>query len=329
MSRSKGGVALIVIGIILSIFGAFVTFGFLISGTSQLKPYTGVISSNINDVYDLGNVLIVDKYSYIESDSDYNIDYYMIAFSGENEEEIQFASLYVDESMDIYEKLDKYSNDDTQYIGDLYIELCATADSVTSLDSDIVLYYRDALDTISDILPEFTDSGIAFTYYCEGPSAFPSALEQEKATSNILTAFFVVIFAVGIVLLVLGINKHIKAKVNAGYVPQNPYYPANQQNIYFDPKNPPAGTGYQPEPNQWTNGGAENQPSYNRQPKNSTPFEQQHTAAQWDNGTPYTSISEKNTKILNNTNPYYTPPTENKDFNQANAPENDMPDNKQ
>ena len=34
MNKAKGGVAFIVIGIILILFGAFVTFGLLISGSS-------------------------------------------------------------------------------------------------------------------------------------------------------------------------------------------------------------------------------------------------------------------------------------------------------
>lgn len=333
MNKAKGGVAFIVIGIILILFGAFVTFGLLISGSSELKPYTGVISSDINDVYDLGNVLVVDKYSYVESDVDIDIDYYLIAFTGENNEDIRFASLYVDEGMDIYEKLDNYSNDDTQYIGDLYIELCATADSMTTLDSDVISFYHDAMDTCSDILPGITDSGVAFTYYCEGPSAFPNALAEEKAFKNIITVIFAAVFAVGIVLLIVGINKQVKAKAYAAAMPQNPYYPANQPNVYYNPQNPQAGAGYQPAPNPWTNGGAGNPPSYTQQPQPGShmPFGPQNTnTAQWNNGAPNAGVSGKETEVLNNnTNPYYTPPTENKNFSQANAPENDAPGNQQ
>lgn len=305
---------------------------------SLMAPESRLVTSNENipysssNVYDMGEVLVIDKYSYIEYSRGLDENYYLIAYYVEEDDNAHLASLKVTEGTDIFEKLDEYANDDTSYIGDLFINLCAKATPVSELDSDIINYYNEAVDMCGNYFTGTVDSEIAFTFYCESAEDFPAALKSEERSKTVVAVIGSVAVVLGVVVLVTGILK--KKKENAAQAAsqqQDPYYyPPNQPNVYY---NPQAGTGYQPTPNQWTNGGAGNPPSYTQQPQpdNHMPFEPQNTTtAQRNNNSPNTDVSGKETEVLNNnTNSYYTPPTENKNFNQANAPENDMPDNKQ
>lgn len=317
MYKTKSGVAAIVVGVIMIILGVFFALSFILAGNSQLIPYTGVVSSDPLDIYDLGNVLVIDKYGYIESDTELNEDYYVIAFSAENDENIYLGSLMVDETMDVYEKLDDYSDDNTLYIGDLYMDLCASADTISTLDSDIHGYYNEAMDTCSELLPGFIDSGISFTYYCEGADAFPSALESERTFSNIVIIISAIVFAAGIAVLIIGINNHAKANKMMAAMPQpNVYYDPriNQQGTYYNPQQaPPAGGSYQnPQANagQWTNG-----------PQNNA----QSGSGQW--GAPAANSQQPPASPYQNQY-YTTPPTKN-DPGSADAPQDGSHNNPQ
>lgn len=279
MYKSKRGIAAIVIGIIIIVFSSLVLFSYIVMGNARLLPYKGIISSDPYDIYDLGSVLVVDQYGYIESDSEWDEDYYIIAFTAENDDTIYLGSLCVDESMDIYEKLRDYAYDETMYIGDLYIDLCASANTAEVLDRDIHSFYGEAVTEYESLLPGFEDSGMSFTYYCEGAQAFPQALEAEKQTDIIVIVIFAVILAAGIALLAAGINKRIKVNKSDMFMPQ--------QKIYYNPQFNNQ-SNMQQNNNQRQQNGAYGQPAYYR------PVQEE----------------QNRTAPPNNTNIYYTPPGE-------------------
>lgn len=282
MNKAKGGIAAIVIGVIISLAGALFVFAGIFSGSSHLTEYTGAISSDPYDIYDLGSVLVVDKYGYIEGGSDLDEDYYIIGFTTQGSEDMYIGSLLVDETADIYEMLDDYSEDDSMYIGDLYIDLCASADTTAELDRDIYRFYKETAEDYKDILPEFTDSGISFTYYCRGAQAFPSALKEEKSFNGIMTAICAVFLAAGIAVFAAGVSKTLKANKAAQTA---------QPGVYYNPQINTQGN-YYPQTGPVQYGGPNNVPQQNYQ--YAPPPGSQNSSPQADGK-----------------NIYYTPPGEN------------------
>ncbi len=312
MKKSHSGIFLIVLGVILIIAGSFSSLLFILgASTPELIPFSGVISKDSYDVYNIGNVLVIDKYAFYEDGYQYDEDYYIIGFTDGESDKVYLASLTVDESMDIYEKLDRYADDDTAYIGDLYIELCATADTVSALDGDIYSYYNDEVDVYGEMLPGTEDSGISFTYYCEGAAAFPQASQSSQKTDTGVIIFGIAVFAIGIAVLTVGIIKTKNAKK------QNQFYMQNQPSAYYYPPNQQPGTwqNQPPNPNQWTNGAA----NYPPQADGNAQYQQQN-ANEWTNGAPRGAD--------NPPNPYYSPPAQDRPGN-VNTPENGTPNDEQ
>ncbi|GEM_PF-1093652 len=336
MVKTNKGIPAVITGSIMAVIGGFLALVMIVVGSSGLTEFTGTISGDPSDVYDLGNVLVVDQYGYIEGDS-LDEDYYLIAFTHNGTDDIYFASLYVNESMDVFERLDDYAYDDSMLIGDLYLQVCASAEMLSDIDSDMRGFYYDALDVYGEMMPGYIDSGISFSFYCEGASAFPSALKEEQSTNNVLTVIFAAVFAIGIVLIITGAVSHSKAKTALEALQQQggAYY--NPQGTYYYPQ--PGADPYQQQ-GTWSNGANQTQPNpaqqgnYYAPPGQQAPQQPQGTesgayyrpqqppkrpsaagAEQPQRQTPASGApgalgrnTENDTILLDDNNPYYIPP---------------------
>lgn len=303
MRKTKSGTATIIMGVALVIIGIFMIVFALVSPESRLVAGDENVPYASNNVYDMGQVLVIDKYGYIESARNGYEDYYLIAYYTEDDDIAHLASLKVTEDKNIFNKLDSYAQDDKAYIGDLYINLCAKAAPLDSIDPEMLGYYNDAVDTYSEYLSGVENSQTALTFYCEGAEAFPSALESEGHGKTAVKVIGAVIILLGIILLPIGIDKKKKENaLEAQMAQQGVYYaPVNQPNVYYNP---------QPGANQWNSGAPYQQP--------------QNGANQWNNQAPQVNSQPSNT----NTNQYYTPPTES-NASRTTAPDNSAQNNQQ
>lgn len=318
MRKSRSGAATIFIGICMVIIGAAAILFALITPESELVTNSQDITYSSNEVYDMGQVLVIDKYGYIENTKDPDEDYYLVAYYTQDGAP-HLASLRVTEDEDIFNKLDSYAEDDTAYIGDLYINLCAKAEPMSSIEPELIGYYNDALDLYAEYLTGIDDSQVSLVFYCEGAEAFPAALEEENTSHIFVVAAGAVIAVLGIILFITGINKKKKEKImQAQMAQQGAYYnTVNQPDVYY---NPQAGA------NQWNNGTPYQQPQNGaNQWNNSAQYQQpQNGYNQWSNQTAQVNSQPDAT----NTNQYYTPPTEN-NTSQTNAPEDSAQNNQQ
>lgn len=320
MRRTRGATASITVGIVVIIIGIIMVITSLIAPESRLVTPNENIPYSSSNVYDMGEVLVIDKYGSVEYSRGLDENYYLIAYYVEEDDNAHLASLQVTEGTEIFEKLDEYVNDDTLYIGDFFIELCAKAAPVSELDSDIISYYNEAVDMCGNYFTGTVDSEISLTFYCENAEDFPSALRSEERSKTVVTVIGSIAAILGVICLVTGIIK--KKKENAAKAvlqQQNPYYyPPNQPNVYYNPQ-----SNQQPVQNQWTNG-APSQPS---QPYtgNNTPNQQPQAGGT----TPFQQQDGESPDNANNTqNQYYQPPTKN-DSDNINAPENGAANNEQ
>lgn len=285
------GVLLTIVGIILLTFVSLIPKTNLVTAGQETPNST-------NNVYDMGQVLVIDKYGYIEDSSSVNEDYYLIAYYTEDGK-AHLASLMVSEDKSIFEKMNGYVEDDTAFIGDFYINLCAKARPLNSIGPEMVQYYNEAIAYYSEYLEDCEDSHVALTFYCEGAEAFPATVEEHNSQMSTVKIISAVIIALGIISIIISIFKLKKAKaLKAQMAQQGVYYnPVNQPNVYY---NPQAGV------NQWNGGAPYQQPQNNANPWNGgVPYQQpQNNYNQWNNQTPQANNQPDN----GGTNQYYTPP---------------------
>ena len=311
----------IITGVILAILGIFlITFMSLLPKPSLVTGGQEAPSS-ANNVYDIGQVLVVDKYGYVENTSSVNEDYYLIIYYTEDGTP-HLASLMVSDDKSIFARMNNYVEDDTAYVGDFYINLCAKAEPLTSIEPELVQYYNDAIDIYSDYLEGIEDSHVSFSFYCEGAEAFPAALEEYDSQMSTIRIISVVIIAVGIIALVISIFKLNKAKkLKAQMAQQGVYYnPVNQPNVYYNP---------QMGANPWNNGTPYQQPQNGADQWNNAPYQQpQNGADQWNNNAPYQQPQVNMQPENINTNQYYTP-TENKTTHSTAVPDDAAQNNQQ
>ena len=326
------GVILAILGIILITFMSLMPKPNLVTA-GQEAPSSG------NNVYDMGQVLVIDKYGYVEYTSSVNEDYYLIAYYTEDGT-AHLASLMVSEDKSIFAKMNDYVEDDTAYVGDFYINLCAKAEPLNSIDPELVQYYNDAIATYSDYLTGIEDSHVALSFYCEGAEAFPAALEEHNSQMSTVKIIGGVIIAVGIIAIVISIFRLNKAKkLKAQMAQQGVYFnPANQPNVYYNPQmgaNPWNNSVPYQQPqngaNQWNNNSPYQQPQNGvNQWNNNPPYQQpQNGADQWGGSVQYQQPQVNIQPDSANTNQYYTPPTENKATYSTNVSEDTAQNNQQ
>lgn len=304
------GAAILIIGILLLI----VTF---IIPEPQLVTAGQEIPHSSRNVYDMGQVLVIDQYGFVRNSDDYNEDYYLIAYYTEDETP-HLASLKVtEEDENLYNKLNSYASDDNAYIGDLYINVCAKAEPLSNIDPELVGYYKDCINLYSDYFAGVDDSQVSLDFYCEGAEAFPAALEEHNSIMLTVRIITGAVIAIGVISIVISIVKLNKAKALKAQMAQQGFYypPVNQPGVYY---NPQAGA------NQWNNGVPYQQPQNgNVQWNNGAPYQQpQDGTNQWSNGAPYQQPANADT------NQYYTPPTEN-NSSQINASDDPTQNNQQ
>ena len=252
MHKRNGHISLKVLGAILLVIGIFTTVFSVISPDSKLVTDIDNTPYSSENVYDMGKVLVIDKYGYIDYSRDADEDYYLIAYYLDGDDYAHLASLKVTEDKNIFDTLDDYSEDSNSYIGDLYIDLCAKMEPISSIDQEMSGYYDDAVAMCQQYFSGTVDSETAFTFYCEGAEAFPSELREEKSWKTAVSVFGVVITVVGVVLIISGISKQKKERAAAEAMQQNAYYNPNQANVYYNPQSQYAPTA--PPNNMWTNG---------------------------------------------------------------------------
>lgn len=321
MRRTRGAIASIALGIVVIIIGIIMVIMSLMAPKSRLVTANENIPHSSSNVYDMGEVLVIDKYSSIEYSRGMDENYYLIAYYVEEDDNAHLASLEVTEGTDIFDKLDEYANDDTSYIGDLFIDLCAKATPVSELDSDIMKYYNEAVDMCGNYFTGTVDSETAFTFYCEGAEDFPAALKSEERSKTVVAVIGAVVAVLGVVVLIAGIQKKKKENAaKAAFQQQDPYYyPPNQPNYnpQYDQQN------QQPIQNQWTNG-APSQPS---QPYtgNTIPYQQPQTGGTVPFAQRTDSQQQGGENTSNTQNQYDQPPTE----KNTTAPENGAQTDKQ
>lgn len=268
MRKTRGAVSSILLGILFIIAGIFAVIFPIVSPDSKLVPANSDAAASSSSVYDFGQVLVLDKYGYIENSRGADEDYYLVAYFNDEDDYAYLASLKVTDDTDIYDKLDEYSNDDTAYIGDLYINLCAKSDSIASIEPEMAGYYNDAIELYGQYYTGTVDTRTALSFYCEGAEAFGPALEAENRSKTLVSVIGAVIAALGILFLATGIvRKKKEKKIQAAMPQQDVYYtPQSSQDVYYDPQaSGPGSTG------QWTNGEQDQTPqSPSEQPSSSS-----------------------------------------------------------
>lgn len=302
MNRSKGATACIAIGTIFVILGLLISF-FSLALTPAAAPVPYTSDTRISDetygtVYDFGQVLVIDQYGYIEYDGFSDEHYYIIGISLDSSDTVYLASLRVDEDTAIFDKLKDYAYDENAYVGDMYLKLCATAEPINDIDPDMKRYYYESLDTYKSYFTDTTDLEIGLTFYCEGTAAYSSTAIAGSAAYIVVAFAGIAMSAAGIICLIIGIVKKVRAKTPQYVMPGNGYY-------------------YNPQQNQWNNGMPVNNPQ--NQWNNGAPINNPQN--QWNNSAPnnYThsempsqrSEYQQNTQIPNNNKgTYFTPPGE-------------------
>lgn len=163
-------------------------------------------------VYKFDNVLIIDEYAtYSES---YGIKddmaYYLVAFV-DKYDEVYLASLEVDTGLDIFDKIEAYINDDSQYIGDFSIPICAATDAKS--DSDLSSYYREAVEKYTEILNdeelEVSNSYLKLKYACDVPANIDKYAAAQTRQSLIVYAMM---GGFALVMLAMTIRAYSKIK---------------------------------------------------------------------------------------------------------------------
>lgn len=164
------GVILAILGIILITFMSLVPKPNLVTA-GQEAPSSG------NNVYDMGQVLVIDKYGYVEDASSVNEDYYLIAYYTEDGT-AHLASLMVSEDKSIFARMNDYAEDDTAYVGDFYINLCAKAEPLNSIDPELVQYYNDAIAPIQITLQALKILMLLSLFTAKEQKHFPRLLKN-------------------------------------------------------------------------------------------------------------------------------------------------------
>ena len=252
MNRSKGATACIAIGTIFVILGLLISF-FSLALTPAAAPVPYTSDTRISDetygtVYDFGQVLVIDQYGYIEYDGFSDEHYYIIGISLDSSDTVYLASLRVDEDTAVFDKLKDYAYDENAYVGDMYLKLCATAEPINDIDPDMKRYYYESLDTYKSYFTDTTDLEIGLTFYCEGTAAYSSTAIAGSAAYIVVAFAGIAMSAAGIICLIIGIVKKVRAKTPQYVMPGNGYYYNPQQNQWNNgmPVNNPQ--------NQWNNG---------------------------------------------------------------------------
>lgn len=204
MNKNKYSSKLLALGIILTVVGLVLSMPFVFYTPSKLLDgATTDVDTLSVDVYHFDEMLVIDKYSYYTYDGwSYDEDYYIVSFYSEKDDTSYLASLKIDESAGrLYNKMNDYINDDTMYVGDCYIDVCVTVDSLSTLDSDIYQYYKEAEEQYAADYKYMKQTDIALTYYCNSPDDFATETQSEMLMARYFAFFFLGIFIIGISLI--------------------------------------------------------------------------------------------------------------------------------
>lgn len=251
MNKNKNSSKLLALGIILTVVGLLLSipFGFYPS-SKLLDGATTDVDTQSVDVYYFDEMLVIGKYGYYTYDGwSLDEDYYIVSFYSEKDDASYIASLKIDESADrLYNKLNDYINDDTMYVGDCYIDVCVTADSLSTLDSDIYQYYKEAEELCVADYKYMKQTDIAFTYYCDSPNDFVKETQIEMQVVKYIAFFFIGIMIIGISLIGEGNRKKKLQKTAMSYMWVNGAYhsPDVKQdfNTYYTPSQNSEGNNY-------------------------------------------------------------------------------------
>ena len=151
--------------------------------------------------YDLGEVIVLDSYAYASTNDDINTNYYAVLFAGANDEPY-LISLAVSTEDDIYQELLDFANDDTQFMGDISVNVCGIAQEFDSEDDTLQGFYQEFQDNLYSEGIEVTAIPLELIYKGEDAAAFRENTNGDWTTAIVTT---VIIEVVGLVFLVIGI----------------------------------------------------------------------------------------------------------------------------
>lgn len=243
--NKSGSAGVLALGILLTVFGFLfsVIFAFNIP-PNLLTAEDKDIDTQSLDAYYIEKMLVISKYGSNTYDGwSYDEDYYIVSFYSEKDDASYLASLKVDESAtNLYNKLNDYYNDDSKTVGDCYIDVCVTAYSLDTLDSDIYEYYKEAEEACVADYKFMNKTDISLEYYCNTPSDYLSQAKSDMEINDFCLSFTSSLYIIGISLIVEEKRKKNiqKAFYNFMGLTGTYYTPGtqqNQKNYYTPPQN--------------------------------------------------------------------------------------------
>ena len=163
---------------------------------------------NSSDIYAFKNAVVFDYYATTEYDSSSPTSYHFLIGYHQNDTDIRMASVTLNANDgEIFEKMLSYGDNREAAVGECIVDIYATAQSIDSIDEELIDYYNQSVDYYTGYYDEITSSGLKLDYCFDSIDDYESYVADKKsaAEGGIIVSGIGVVIAV--ILLILGLIK--------------------------------------------------------------------------------------------------------------------------